>query len=144
MDRRLIRKIEKLLSWLILPVKRLRYRQQKGLVCSLIEHGASLEEIKKEQVRLRGYRNRIYSLERLRGTGEPPLLGELLLSLILLSKEDRDNILGDLIEEYRKMETKWGRRYADRWFYGQVLRSVWPLIRRALWWLLLAWIRRRI
>jgi hypothetical protein len=37
-----------------------------------------------------------------------------------------------------------GKKRADLEFYGQVVRSTWPLIKTTLWWLILAYIRRRI
>jgi hypothetical protein len=78
---------------------------------------------------------------------ESPRLGERLL-LLILSKEDRVNIPGDLEEEFAEIATKHGARYAKLWYYKQVAGSAWPMIRKAVGWGLLAsigeWIRRII
>lgn len=77
----------------------------------------------------------------------PPQLGERIL-LLILTKEERVNIPGDLEEEYRGIATKHGERYAKLWYYKQVAASAWPMIRKAARWGLLAsvgeWIRRYI
>ena len=61
----------------------------------------------------------------------PPPLGERLLMLIL-TKEERLNIPGDLEEEYVTVATKHGERYAKLWYYKQVAASAWPMIRKGL------------
>lgn len=75
-----------------------------------------------------------------------PQLGERLL-LLVLSKEERVNIPGDLEEEYRGIAAKHGARYAKLWYYKQVAASAWPIVRKAVSLGLLAWvaewIRRR-
>jgi len=77
----------------------------------------------------------------------PPQLGERIL-LLILTKEERVNIPGDLEEECRTIAAKHGARYAKLWYYKQVAASAWPLIRKAVGWGLLAsigaWIRRYI
>jgi len=77
----------------------------------------------------------------------PPLLGERLL-LLILTKEERTNIPGDLAEEFTEIAAKHGERFARVWYYKQVAASAWPLVRRALKWGLLAsfgaWLRRLI
>lgn len=77
----------------------------------------------------------------------PPKQGERLL-LLILSKEERVNIPGDLAEEYSQISVKHGERYAKIWYYKQVVSSAWPMIRKAIRWGLLAsigeWIRRII
>lgn len=77
----------------------------------------------------------------------PPRLGERML-LLILTKEERVNIPGDLEEEYRSIAAKHGARYAKLWYYKQVVASAWPMIRKAVGWGLLAsigaWIRRYI
>lgn len=77
----------------------------------------------------------------------PPQLGERAL-LMLLSKEERVNIPGDLAEEYGEIAAKHGERFAKVWYYKQVAASAWPLIRKAIRWGVLAWveewIRRRV
>jgi hypothetical protein len=74
-----------------------------------------------------------------------PQLGERIL-LLILTKEERVNIPGDLEEEFRQIMTKHGVRYAKLWYYKQVAASAWPLMRKAVGWGLLtslgAWLRR--
>lgn len=76
-----------------------------------------------------------------------PRLGERIL-LLILTKEERINIPGDLEEEYRGIAAKHGARFAKVWYYRQVAGSAWPMIRKAVRWGLLAsvgeWIRRII
>ena len=76
----------------------------------------------------------------------PPQFGEYLL-YFFLSKKERDNILGDLQEEYSEVFLKFRKTKARIWFYKQVFTSIWPLLRRAvLKWAALGgigeWIRR--
>lgn len=77
----------------------------------------------------------------------PPQFGERLLMLIL-TKDERVNIPGDLTEEYLTIAKKHGERYAKLWYYKQVAASAWPMIRKAVGGRLLAsfekWIRQRI
>jgi hypothetical protein len=76
-----------------------------------------------------------------------PQNGERLL-LLILTKEERVNIPGDLEEEFKQIATKHGLRYAKLWYYKQVAASAWPMICKMLRWGLLAWveelIRRRV
>lgn len=76
-----------------------------------------------------------------------PQFGERLL-LLILTKEDRVNIPGDLEEEFKQIAAKHGARYVKLWYYKQVAASAWPMIRKAAGWGLLAsigaWIRRYI
>jgi len=64
-------------------------------------------------------------------SGVLPRLGELLLYLFL-TRTERINLIGDLIEDYHEASAKFGRKGATRWFYVQVFRSLWPLLRRLL------------
>jgi len=77
----------------------------------------------------------------------PPQFGERIL-LLILTKEERVNIPGDLEEEYRGIAAKHGVRYAKLWYYKQVVASAWPMIRKVVRWGVLAWveewIRRRV
>jgi hypothetical protein len=68
-----------------------------------------------------------------------PKRAEYLLYL-LLSKKDREGILGDLAEDYLKVRSKFGRGAANFWYYIQVMGSAWPLIRKAGRWGALAWV----
>lgn len=61
----------------------------------------------------------------------PPFNAEYLLYL-LLRKEEREVVIGDLIEEYVDIERRFGERHANFWFYKQVAGSLWPLLRRTL------------
>lgn len=63
--------------------------------------------------------------------GRPPRLAERLLTALLRSP-DREHILGDLAEEHADRNEGSGRAGADLWYWGQVLRSVPPMIRRTL------------
>jgi hypothetical protein len=75
------------------------------------------------------------------------MFGERML-LLVLTKEDRVNIPGDLEEEYRGIAAKHGARYAKLWYYKQVAESAWPMVRKAVGLGVLAWveewIRRRV
>jgi len=76
-----------------------------------------------------------------------PSLGEFALYM-LLSKTDRDYVIGDLAEEFVQVCAKFGRHKAQIWYYKQVLSSVWPLFSKAMRLGFVAWaeewIRRRI
>jgi hypothetical protein len=77
----------------------------------------------------------------------PPQLGERALYLIL-SKQDRENLIGDLAEEYAEVQSKHGTRFAAIWYWKQVGASVFPLTIKAIRWFLYAgiveWFRRHI
>jgi hypothetical protein len=77
----------------------------------------------------------------------PPPLGEFALYM-LLSKEDREYLIGDLEEEFIEVQAKFGSKKASVWYYKQVMTSIWPLMRKGIRVGLLAWIgewiRRRI
>jgi hypothetical protein len=77
----------------------------------------------------------------------PPRVGERML-LLVLSKDERVNIPGDLEEEFSEIAVKHGEQFAKVWYYKQVATSAWPMIRKALRWGGLAsvgeWIRRMI
>src|SRR6266404_582298 len=64
-------------------------------------------------------------------TPRPPFNAEYLLYL-LLRKEEREVLIGDLTEDYGEVNNRFNKRRADIWFYKQVFGSVWPLLRRAL------------
>jgi hypothetical protein len=58
----------------------------------------------------------------------PPKLAAYLLYLFL-SKHDRENIPGDLAEEYETIILpEFGLRRATLWFWKQVFCSIWPVI----------------
>jgi len=58
-----------------------------------------------------------------------PFHAEYLLHL-LLAKQEREALIGDLLEEYKQILHHFGKRYADVWFYKQVAFSIWPFVRR--------------
>jgi hypothetical protein len=62
---------------------------------------------------------------------KPPFNAEYLLYLFL-RKEERDVVIGDLIEDYFRVLERFNKRYADIWFYKQVIGSLFPLLRRAV------------
>jgi hypothetical protein len=61
----------------------------------------------------------------------PPFHSEYLLHL-LLTKTEREALIGDLVEEYGEIVHRFGKRYANLWFYKQVAFSIWPFVRRAV------------
>jgi hypothetical protein len=134
-NKAIIWRVEKLLPG-ILTIKKFLRRRLEEQLRMLNEKGAPFEEKKKVLVKLRGYRNRIESLERKCGKGDPPIFGELLL-LLILPEENSKYQLGDLAEEYRKREARKGKTVADLNFYGEVMRTAWPRIRSAIWWVFL-------
>lgn len=60
----------------------------------------------------------------------PPFNAEYLLYL-LLRREERDVVIGDLLEAYVRVLARFNKRQADIWFYKQVLGSLWPLMKKA-------------
>lgn len=61
----------------------------------------------------------------------PPFNAEYLLYLFL-GKEEREAVIGDLVECHRQMVRRFDKRRADIWFYKQVAGSLLPLLRRAV------------
>jgi hypothetical protein len=57
----------------------------------------------------------------------PPQLAELLLEKIL-SKEERENLIGDLAEEFTERQSVYGIRSTNFWYWRQVKNSAWPII----------------
>ena len=66
-----------------------------------------------------------------RETANPPKNAELLLSLCLRCDE-RDAALGDFIERYRRSHERLGKKRADIYAYGEVCRSLYPLVKRLI------------
>ena len=64
-------------------------------------------------------------------TARPPFNAEYVLYL-LLRKEERDVVIGDLIEEYGRVLERFNKRRADIWFSKQVGGCLLPFLRRAL------------
>jgi len=61
----------------------------------------------------------------------PPFNAEYLLELFL-RKEDRETVIGDLIEGYCHVRRRFDKKRADIWFYKQALGFLLPLLRRAV------------
>ncbi len=59
----------------------------------------------------------------------PPINAEYLLYLFL-RRNERDEVIGDLIETYGHVLRRFGKARADLWFYRQVVGSIAPLVRR--------------
>jgi hypothetical protein len=74
---------------------------------------------------------------------QPPSFGERIL-LLILTKEERVNIPGDLEEEFKQITAKHGERYAKLWYYKQVAASAWPLIRKVVKLGLITWVEEWI
>jgi hypothetical protein len=70
-------------------------------------------------------------LLRVASRSRPPFNAEYLL-YVFLRREERDVVIGDLVEGYRLVLQRFNKRRADIWFYKQVLGSLWPLLRRAV------------
>jgi hypothetical protein len=106
------------------------------------------EEIRDDMERLeREVRRKQLKRQKRRKSLKPPKFGERTL-LLILSKEERVNIPGDLAEEYTEIVKKQGRRFGNIWYWKQVTASMWPLVCKALRWGIWAsigsWIRRII
>jgi hypothetical protein len=61
----------------------------------------------------------------------PPFNAEYVLFL-LLRKDEREVVVGDLVEGYGQVFRRFNKRRANIWFYKEVCCSLWPLIRRGL------------
>ena len=58
---------------------------------------------------------------------QPPRIAARLLAFFTAA-EDREIVLGDLAEEFRVVRVpRLGERAARRWYWSQVVRSIWPL-----------------
>ena len=57
----------------------------------------------------------------------PPHFAQLALRF-LLTEDAKDNVIGDLTEEYAEKQTELGRRGAQAWYYKQALLSMAPLL----------------
>lgn len=100
-----------------------------------------LKEIEEDGIALCDKRERltarIYGIEGAKVLVAPKV-GERLL-LLILTKEERVNIPGDLEEEFAEIAAKHGERFAKVWYYKQVAASAWPLVRKALRWGIIIW-----
>jgi hypothetical protein len=66
-----------------------------------------------------------------RSVPRPPFNAEYILYL-LLREQEREIVIGDLVEHYARVLTRFNKRRADIWYYKQVAGSLWPLLRRAI------------
>jgi hypothetical protein len=85
---------------------------------------------------VRKYRESEYNFQIPEGTknqtpARPPFNAEYLL-YFFLRKEEREIVIGDLVESYSQILGRFDKRRADIWFYKQAFGSVLPLLRRAL------------
>jgi hypothetical protein len=63
---------------------------------------------------------------------------------LFLPRACRDEVIGDLVEEFDVVLVDHGVKKARFWFWSQVLRSLWPFVRRFLYWTFaLQWLVRR-
>lgn len=60
----------------------------------------------------------------------PPFKVEFLC--LLLRDDETDAVIGDLIERYSKLHRRLGKQRADLYAYTEVLRSIYPFIKRTL------------
>jgi hypothetical protein len=76
-------------------------------------------------------RHRTVWIRRAATIGRPPINPEYILYL-LLRRNEREVVIGDLIEGYGQVFQRFDKRSADIWFYKQVAGSLLPLLRRTL------------
>jgi hypothetical protein len=63
--------------------------------------------------------------------------------LLIFPKKSREYLIGDLAEEYAQIAANHGVRFANLWYWKQIIASVWPFLMKALrWGLLVSWVRR--
>lgn len=75
----------------------------------------------------------INEIVRLRDLDSNPLRWSEYLLYLLLPKEERETVPGDLLEEYQTVILpKFGVTLARIWFLKQVLSSTWPFLRRRI------------
>ena len=106
-------------------LKDLTEDEYRMLVFRLVDSfGRGFDEIGRLMTRL--YQSSIGS-----DISRPPLNAEYVLFL-LLPREEMGFVIGDLIESYGAILSRFNKRRADIWFYKQVIGSLLPLLRRAL------------
>jgi len=67
--------------------------------------------------------------ERLAQAATVPASAEYVLHF-MLRQADRAAVLGDLEEQFRDLQQRYGDRKARVWYYAQVSSFVWPLVTR--------------
>lgn len=85
------------------------------------------------------YQRHAFTRKSQKKASMPPPFGVRAL-LLILNKDERINIPGDLEEEFAEIATKHGARFAKVWYYKQVAGSAWPMIRKGVRWGVWAWI----
>lgn len=120
---------------------RLRQGANEGEEPLFTELEAELTGIEAIGKKLRERREQMVKLLVFHGVkpNVPPQLGERLL-LLILTKEERVNIPGDLAEEFAEIAAKQGQRFAKLWYYKQVTASAWPMFRKGIRLGLFAWV----
>jgi hypothetical protein len=80
-------------------------------------------------------------------TAEPPRIAEFCLAL-LLTKAHGDAVIGDLGENFEKDRERYGVERARRMYWGRILKSLLPLLKRwaerAIKWIITAEFLRRL
>lgn len=62
---------------------------------------------------------------------EPPKLAQFLL-VLFLDRRHVDGLIGDLAEQFERDCRRYDADYARRRYWAETLRSLWPLLRRAM------------
>jgi hypothetical protein len=108
-----------------------------GKVVALPED-LSITEIRNGEVvtRSKGSAVKVEGLTPKHAPLSPPLLGQFILE-VLLPRKEAEHVIGDLVETYNEKALKYGVTKAKIWFWTQVASSVRPLVRRALFWVVL-------
>ncbi len=82
---------------------------------------------------LRNFSEVLNEIMRLRDQERNPLRWSEYLLYIVLPKEERESVPGDLLEEYRTVILpRFGVHLARVWFVKQVVASIWPFLKRRL------------
>ena len=102
-----------------------------GAIISAISSGFSLHILisawRARRIKFRGQAQPKENLEP--KIHSPAATAELILHL-LLKDDEAEAVGGDLQERYSKKVERFGNRRAYIWLWSQVLRSIWPLVKR--------------
>lgn len=79
---------------------------------------------------LRGTQNVVEQVRTSVADSRPPTRAEYVLYLVL-GKQEREAVIGDLVEEYGCILQRFGKTKADICFCKQVIWSLWPFLRQA-------------
>ena len=99
-----------------------------GSVFAMILEWLQIKEIK-EQLRARSREHKLHKTES-NLEKEAPSVNAILILHLLLNDDEAEALSGDLHERYAKKSIRLGKRRADVWLWSQVLRSIWPLLKR--------------